>query len=238
MATDADTQTTAPPSLKRRAIARMATTLACLGLILFLPAWSLRFWQGWLFLALMTGFWTFFLSSLWQSDRRVLQRRLQRKEPERQQALFQKLSVLITIPGIILAGLDYHLGWTRAWFGPVPNAIVLVAQAVVVAGYWLVFWVMKTNTFAATVIKVEQGQRVIDTGPYALVRHPMYLGMSITMLAAPVALGSYLTLPRFALYVNLLAYRLIHEERTLRRNLTGYAEFCQRTRFRLIPRIW
>jgi protein-S-isoprenylcysteine O-methyltransferase Ste14 len=101
-----------------------------------------------------------------------------------------------------------------------------------------VFWVMKTDSFAASVIQVEAEQRVIQTGPYALVRHPMYTGIAVTMLATPLALGSYVALPAFALIIPVLIYRLIHEEGMLRRDLQGYAEYCDRTPFRLIPRVW
>ena len=97
---------------------------------------------------------------------------------------------------------------------------------------------MKTNTFAASTIQVESKQIVIDRGPYALVRHPKYTGMVVTVLAVPLALGSYVALPLFALLVPLLVYRLIHEERILRRDLAGYADYCERTRFRLVPRVW
>jgi len=107
-----------------------------------------------------------------------------------------------------------------------------------VAGYWLVFWVMKTNTFASSIIQVENQQTVIRSGPYEVVRHPMYTGMVVTVIGIPLALGSYVTLPVFALLVPLLAYRLIHEERMLRRDLSGYAEYCEHTRFRLVPRVW
>jgi protein-S-isoprenylcysteine O-methyltransferase Ste14 len=97
---------------------------------------------------------------------------------------------------------------------------------------------MKTNSFAASTIQVEAEQKVVDGGPYALVRHPMYTGMAVTTLAAALALGSYVALPVVALMVPLLIDRLIHEERTLRRDLPGYGEYCERTRFRLVPWMW
>jgi protein-S-isoprenylcysteine O-methyltransferase Ste14 len=137
----------------------------------------------------------------------------------------------------IVAALDFRFGWTRAK-GGVPIWLVLAAQVLVVAGYWIVFWTMKTNSFAASIIRVEDGQSVIEVGPYAWVRHPMYFGMAVTVLSAPIALGSYVAIPVFALLVPLLIYRLIYEEKTLCQELRGYAEYCGRTRFRLIPRIW
>jgi protein-S-isoprenylcysteine O-methyltransferase Ste14 len=206
--------------------------------MLFLPAGSLRFWQGWLFLMLQAGFWTYFTFDFLKRDPKLLERRMQRKESQPQQRWFQRLWMIIAIPAFILASLDFRFGWTRRWMGELPVAVVLLAQGIVIGGYWVVSWVMKANTFAASVIQVETSQTVIEAGPYSLVRHPMYTGIVLTMLATPLALGSLVTLPLFALCVPLLIFRLIFEERLLRQSLPGYADYCQRTHFRLIPGIW
>ncbi len=179
----------------------------------------------------------FFLDLLGRSPE-LLERRLRREEPNPEQKLFQRLFGPITIGAFILAGLDFRFGWSRAWFGRVPLAIVLLSQALAVAGYSFVFWVLKTNAFASSTIQVERGQKVIDSGPYALVRHPMYLGMIVMALASPLALGSYVALPVFALLVPVLVYRLIHEEQTLCRDLAGYAQYCERVPSRIIPYVW
>ena len=165
-------------------------------------------------------------------------RRLRHEEVDAAQKLFQRIFVPVTLAALALTGLDFRFGWSRHWPGPVPLAVVLAAQALAVAGYWFVFWVMKTNAFASSTIQVEAGQSVIQSGPYALVRHPMYLGMITMSLASPLALGSYMALPVFALLVPVFIYRLIHEERTLRRELEGYGEYCARVRHRLIPHLW
>jgi protein-S-isoprenylcysteine O-methyltransferase Ste14 len=168
----------------------------------------------------------------------LLARRLQSKEKDPRQKWLLRVFGLVFYFGFVLASLDFRRGWSRAWLGEMPVALVIAGQLGVVAGYWLVFWVMKTNSFAASVIQVEAEQRVIQTGPYALVRHPMYTGFALTILATPLALGSYVTLPAFALIIPVLIYRLIHEERMLSRDLGGYAEYCDRTPFRLIPGVW
>jgi len=224
-------------NIKQRSIRRLLITLLILASLLFLPAGSSRFWQAWLFLGLMTAFWTFFLINFLKHDRQLLERRLQDRETQPEQRRFRKLFPLTLFPAMLLAGLDFRLGWSRALL-PVPLAVVAFGQVLTVAGYCLVFWVMKTNTFASSTIQVETGQNVIDRGPYALVRHPMYLGMAMTVLGIPLALASYIAFPVFALLLPLLVYRLIHEERALRRDLPGYSEYCDRTRRRLVPWLW
>ena len=226
-------------SLKARATRQLMNTFLVLCGLLFVPAGSWRFWQGWLFLLLMFGFWIYFFVNLLTHDPQLVERRMHRreKETEPQQRLFQRLFGLILFPAFILAGLDFRFGWSRA-MGSVPLAMVLAGQLIVVAGYWFVFWTMKVNSFASSTIQVEAQQTVIDRGPYAWVRHPMYLGMALTALGMPLALGSYIALPLFALLTPLLAYRLVHEERTLCRDLSGYAEYCRRARYRLLPWVW
>jgi len=216
----------------------MCLTLFGLAAMLFFSAGSFRFWQASVFLVLQAAFWTYFFLDFLKNDPQLLERRLKSKETEPEQKLFQRLFALILNSAVILAGLDFRFGWTRRWVGDVPVAVVIAGQTMAVAGYWLVFWVMKTNTFASSIIQVENQQTVIRSGPYEVVRHPMYTGMVVTVIGIPLALGSYVTLPVFALLVPLLAYRLIHEERMLRRDLSGYAEYCEHTRFRLVPRVW
>ncbi len=224
--------------LKIRAIRRLAFTLALLAALLLLSSGSLRFWQGELFIAIQSALWTYFLAHFLRHDPHLLEGRLQKRESQPEQQRFQKLWAVMVIGAFSLSGLDFRFAWTRAKLGGMPLEVTLVGQIIVAAGYWLVFWVMKSNTFASSTIQVEAEQHVIDSGPYSLVRHPMYSGMMLTMLAAPFALGSYVALPVFVMSVPIFIYRLTHEEQTLLRELPGYFEYCKRVKFRLLPGIW
>jgi protein-S-isoprenylcysteine O-methyltransferase Ste14 len=225
-------------NLKTRAAWRLVITLAVLALLCFLPAGSARFWQAWMFLGVMAIFWTYSFIVLLREHPQLLERRMRSKEPEPAQRVLLKIFSVLLYAGFVIAGLDFRFGWSRMRLGGVPTGFVVAGQMAAAIGYWLVFRVMKANSFAGSTIEVENGQAVIQTGPYVLVRHPMYLGMVITALAVPFALGSYAALPAFALIVPVLVLRLIHEEKTLHRELAGYAEYCERTQFRLVPWIW
>jgi len=129
--------------------------------------------------------------------------------------------------------LDKRFGWSN-----VPFELVVAADIVVVLGYGLIFLVFKENSFAGRTIKVEKGQKVISTGPYSIIRHPMYLGVLFMYLATPIALGSYWAILPFLLTIPMLAYRIRNEEKVLGRELKGYMEYCKKVRFHLIPNVW
>jgi protein-S-isoprenylcysteine O-methyltransferase Ste14 len=144
-----------------------------------------------------------------------------------------KLIAAIMLIAFLLPGLDHRFGWSHT-----PLWLTTVAEAFVLGGYLMIFWTLKSNSFAASTIRVESSQRVISTGPYGIVRHPMYMGVDIWLLFTPVALGSYFALPVFALLIPLIVVRLLNEEKVLRQELPGYSEYCLRTRFRLVPYLW
>jgi protein-S-isoprenylcysteine O-methyltransferase Ste14 len=225
-------------TLREQVIHRFGIGLLVVAVILFACAGSLSFWQGWCFLALAWGPAFFFALYSVKHDPQLLERRLRVQEKNPTQMLFVAVANLILFSVIALPGLDFRFGWSRAWLAPVPLWVVLLGQAAVLAGMSLIIWVMKVNSFAARTIVVEAGQRVVSNGPYAIVRHPMYAGVAVVVLAAPLALGSYISLPMFVLVVPVLAFRLLGEEKVLLRDLPGYAEYCQRTRFRLVPGVW
>ena len=203
--------------------------------VLFIPAGSLRFWGGWVFIAELVAASLFMSIYFYRHDPGLLQRRLDTKEKENTQRIFRKLFAPLWGCGLILSGFNYRFGWSEKALGRVPLWLIVLGQALVLAAYWLVFQVMKTNSFASSIIQVEAGQTVISTGPYRLVRHPMYSAISLMLLATPLALGSYMAVPLFVSLIPLLVFRLLNEEKLLRQNLPGYAEYCLRTRFRLVP---
>jgi protein-S-isoprenylcysteine O-methyltransferase Ste14 len=130
-------------------------------------------------------------------------------------------------------GLDKRFGWSS-----VPLAYVLAADAVVLCGYALALWIFKVNRYAQSTVRVEKGQKVISSGPYSVVRHPMYLGGVLFFIATPIALGSYAALPLFILTIPILVYRTINEEKVLNKELEGYKEYCKKVKYRLVPGIW
>jgi protein-S-isoprenylcysteine O-methyltransferase Ste14 len=206
--------------------------------ILFIPAGTWSFWQAWAFLGSITvpamGIFAYF----WKRDPQVVERRMQSKEPVREQQLLMRLAkplfvVLLTIPGF-----DHRWGWSRALLGAVPPWLSLLSLAMVFAGYLGIFWVINVNRFAARTIRVEPGQKVISTGPYRFIRHPMYSASIVLWLFIPLALGSWVALPAFVLLLPFYPIRLLNEEKVLREQLPGYSEYCLRTRYRLIPFVW
>jgi len=208
------------------------------GAIVFLPAGSLRFWQGWVFLLII--FIPMFIASIYfcERDPQLVERRLQTKEKIGEQKLIIRFAWLICFGAFLLPGLDYRFGWSRTQPGAEPLRLMIAAQAAVLGGNLLTYWVMSANSYAARTIQVEESQKVVSAGPYRIVRHPMYLGAAISMLFAPLALGSYWAVPAFALIIPILVLRILNEEKVLRQELAGYSEYCLETRYRLFPFIW
>jgi protein-S-isoprenylcysteine O-methyltransferase Ste14 len=205
---------------------------------LFIPAGTMRFWQGWTFLAILfiPGIPAFLY--LLKHDPELIERRLQTKEKATEQKLLIRLLRPFFVAAYLIPGLDYRIGWSRALLGAVPLWLMLASQGFALVGVLLVMWVLMVNSYASRTIQVEAGQEVISTGPYSLVRHPMYLGSALMWMSIPLALGSYVAWPAFAVLVPFYVFRLLSEEKVLRQELPGYPEYCVRTRHRLVPFVW
>ena len=169
-------------------------------------------------------------------DPALLQRRTQAgpvAEKERSQKIIQGLASLSFVSTVVIPALDHRFGWSHP-----PLPVVIAGDALVLLGFLAVFLVFRENTFTSSVIEVAAGQRVIDSGPYALVRHPMYAGALVLVAGIPMALGSVVGLAAFPPFVGVIAWRLLDEERFLVAHLVGYAAYSQRIRWRLIPHVW
>jgi len=225
-------------SLKAKVIVQCMLTAVVVGAMLFLPAGTWKYWQGWIFLGLlmipMVAAAIYFV----ERDPQLVERRLQAKEKVGEQKLIMNLAKPIFLVAFLLPGLDFRFGWSRRTFGAVPIWLMICSGAIALAGYLMTYWVMSANSYASRIIQVEKEQRVISIGPYRIVRHPMYLGGIISILFTPLALGSYWALPVFALIIPIIILRLLNEEKILRQELAGYSEYCRNTRFRLIPLVW
>jgi protein-S-isoprenylcysteine O-methyltransferase Ste14 len=214
-------------------IARLVSGVLIIGAILFWPAGTLDYWQAWVWLATLFLPMIVSLVYLVKRDPALLQRRTRTNETRAEQKWIIAASAIYFLVIFILPGFDKRYGWSH-----VPVWLVLLADLGVLAGYGLYIIVLRTNSYASRIVEVEQGQQVISNGPYALVRHPMYLGMILLMIATPLALGSYWAfIPSLAL-IPLLAARAKNEEELLANELAGYREYTQKTRYRIFPGIW
>ncbi len=211
--------------------------LACvMGLLLFVPARTVHYWQAWLYLSIFTGASVLTTLYLIRKDPALLERRMSggpmaEKEPA------QKLIMLCTSIGfialLVVPALDHRFGWST-----VPLDGVIAGDVLVAIGFYLISLVYRENTFTSATIEIAENQRVISTGPYAVVRHPMYASGSLYLLGTPLALGSYWGFLPIAAMMPFLIWRLIDEERFLARNLPGYSEYQKRIRYRLVPFVW
>lgn len=221
------------PKVLLNAILRMVIGVPVIALIVILPAGRWDYWQGWLFLAALFVPMLITLVFLVKNDPALLERRMRMREQESAQRKVIGLTALYFLALFILPGLDVRYGWSN-----VPAWVSVLGSALVCAGYLSMVWVMAANRYLSRVVEVAEEQQVISSGPYAVVRHPMYLGMCLLAMATPLALGSYWIVLLALLIVPLLAARLLNEEQVLRRDLPGYLEYTHKVKYRLIPGIW
>lgn len=210
--------------------------LVVLGLLLFIPAGSLAYWQAWVFLADFGVCVVLITAYLMRYDQGLLERRVEAgpsAETDRAQQIIQSIASLCFILIFVVAGLDYRNHWSS-----VPLWLVILADVLVALGLYVVFLVFRENSYTSATVKVAAEQKVVSTGPYAVVRHPMYAGAGVMVLAAPIALGSWWALlPAVGLMVG-IAFRLLAEEQTLAGDLAGYTEYTRKVRYHLIPGVW
>jgi len=216
-----------------KVLVRYILAFVFIGLLIFIPAGTLDYLNGWMFIAGLIVPMTFTLIYLLVKDPELLEKRIKLKEKEDAQKRYIKLSILLYIVAYIIPGLDYRYNWSN-----VPIWLVIVALVVMIFGYVMFIAVMLQNRYASRVIEIQDNQKLIDTGLYSIVRHPMYLAATILYLASTIVLGSYYTLIPMILLSFLLAFRIINEEKVLKQGLRGYKEYMEKVKYRLIPFIW
>ncbi len=219
--------------LATKALVRLVAGSIILLAMLLLPAGTAAYWEAWVYMALLLVPMTLVLAYLLWTDPELLERRMRTKEKDAKQSLIIKLGSICYVLTFLLPGFDRRFGWSH-----VPDAAVVVADVLVLLGYGLFILVLRENSYASRVVEVEQGQRVVTTGPYAIVRHPMYLAVLAMFLSTPVALGSWWALIPALSLVAVLAARIRNEEQLLARELKGYKDYARTTRYRLIPGVW
>ena len=219
--------------LTRRAYLAIAGAVVVFGAIFFLPAGTLDYWQAWAYMGVVLVPMLFVLVYLLRRDPELLARRLQMRERERTQKGVIGFAMIFMLAAFIMPGFDRRWGWSA-----MPWWVVVAADLVVLLGYAIIFRVFRENRFTSRTIQVEQGQQVISTGPYAVVRHPMYVGVLVFYLASPIALGSWWAFLPALTFIPILVVRILNEEQVLERDLPGYREYKLKTRYRLLPGIW
>ena len=219
--------------LFKQAMVKVLGGMLLVGLLLFLPAGSLHYWQAWLLMGVLfvpmlaAGFVMLFKSP------ELLRKRLSAKEEQGEQRTVVALSGLLFIAAFVLAGLNRRFGWLI-----LPGAVSWAAALVFLLGYILYAEVLRENVWLSRTVEVQEGQEIIDTGLYGLVRHPMYMSTLLLFLSMPLILGSLYSFLLMLLYVPIIAKRIRNEEQVLEQGLAGYADYKRRVRYRIIPCVW
>lgn len=223
-------------SLETRAFEGLGQFIVALALLIFLPAWSLSFWQGWVYWAVFSVSCIAITLYFLKYDPKLIERRLKAgpgAEKEKAQKIIQLVTSILFILLFILSGIDQRMG-----LSDIATAFVFISDILVIVGFIIVFFVFKGNSYTSATIETEKEQTVISTGPYRVVRHPMYAGALLLLLFTPLALNSYLAEIPAVLLCIMIVIRLLDEEKFLLKNLKGYKEYCAKTHYHLIPYIW
>ena len=216
-----------------QAIIKIVLGIFIVGLLIFVPANTLNFWNGWLFMGLL--FIPMFIAGIIMMIKTpdLLKRRLDIKEKQGEQKVVVALSGLMFIAGFIIAGLNFRYNWIQ-----IPNIVVIISSIVFLLSYVLYAEVLRENKYLSRTIKVEKNQKIIDTGLYGIVRHPMYFSTIFLFLSMPLILGSIISFVIFLIYPFIIAKRIKNEEEVLEKELEGYKEYKDKVKYRMIPFIW
>jgi protein-S-isoprenylcysteine O-methyltransferase Ste14 len=223
-------------NLNTRAWLSLFLLAVVMGLLLFVPAGTIRYWQGWMYLSIFFAASALTTQFLMRTDPALLERRMS-GGPTAEKRPTQKLIMLLASAGfialLVVPGLDRRFAWSA-----VPLVVVIIGDVLVTIGFYFIYRVYRENTYSSATIEIAAGQKVISTGPYAVVRHPMYASASLYLLGTPLALGSFWGFVPLAAMLPVLVWRLLDEERFLAENLPGYADYQKRVSYRVLPGIW
>jgi len=220
-------------ALIRKMIIRFSFVPLFIGICTLLPAGTFKYWQVYLYFSVIVIPMIFVLFYFLKRDPRFLERRTKGTEKVKEQKLIQLINLPVFMAAFIIPGLDRRFGWSD-----VPMEIIIITNIVILGGYLIIFNVFRQNSYASRIVETDKEQKVITTGLYRTVRHPMYIGVLIMYMPTPLALGSYWGLIPMALLPVALVLRILNEEKFLKENLEGYKEYCLKTKYRLIPYIW
>jgi protein-S-isoprenylcysteine O-methyltransferase Ste14 len=239
MTQQSNTTMAEPADLKKLIIPTLRTFVIgviALGIVLFLPAGTLNYWQAWVFIVVFTISVNIIGLYLALKDPALLERR-KKFGPATETAPAQKIIMsiaLLSIVGLLIfCALDHRFGWS-----PVSAAVSVVGDALVALGLFINLLVFKENSFGGSTVEKFEGQKVIASGPYSFVRHPMYVGVLVMMMGVPLALGSWWGLAILILIIPALAWRILDEEKMLKHELAGYVEYMHKVEYRLLPYVW
>ena len=216
-----------------QAITKFLIGALLVGALIFVPAGTIKFLNGWIFMGVLFVPMFIFGIYLMFKNPDLLKRRLEAKEKEGEQKTVIALSGLMFMAGFVIAGLNYRFGWVV-----LPNIVTIIASIVFVISYILYAEVLRENTYLLRTIEVEKGQKVVDTGMYGIVRHPMYIVTILLFLSIPLILGSIISFVIFLMYPFIIIKRIKNEEKVLEKDLDGYIEYEKKVKYRLIPFIW
>jgi len=219
--------------LIKKMLVRFSFVPLFIGVCCLIPAGTFNYWQVYIYFAVLVVPMIFVLAYFLKKDPMFLERRARTTEKVKEQKLIQLINLPIFMSAFIVPGLDRRFGWSD-----ISPELIIVTDLVILGGYIFIFQVFRQNSYASRIIETDKSQKVITTGLYSVVRHPMYLGVMIMYLPTPLALGSYWGLIPMAFLPVALVFRILNEEKVLRENLDGYKEYCLKTRYRLIPHIW
>jgi protein-S-isoprenylcysteine O-methyltransferase Ste14 len=220
-------------SLNTKAFSAIAIFTVFLGALLFISAGTFNYWEGWLFLVVFATAILLNTLNLMRNDPALLERRM-KSGPTAEKRVAQKIimscATVLYMAILVVSGIDHRLGWSH-----LPKVVVLLGECMIVLGFVATHLVFQENSFASSTIEIAEGQKVISTGPYRLVRHPMYCGGLVLLLGIPLALGSLWSVLIFLPLVPALMWRIVDEEKLLNKQLDGYSEYCTKVKYRLIP---